>query len=104
MLYYDMNLKFLLIMFLANGLIGALVGQKKNRIEAGLLFGFLLGPLGWLLVALGPNHGPKCPECGGDIVENARRCKNCGVELHTIESQIDSMDFPDSPFGDKDSK
>jgi len=101
----NQSIGILMIWLAINGLIGAVIGEKKKRLGAGFLFGLLLGPIGWLLVGMGPNHGPKCPECGGDVVEGAKRCKNCGVELYSIErsveDQIDNMEFPDSPFGSK---
>lgn len=62
-------------------LIGTLIGQNKGRIAAGALFGLLLGPIGWAIVALGPNLKPKCPECGGVVVPGARKCKNCGSRI-----------------------
>ena len=37
------------------GLIGLAIGQTKGRPEAGFLFGALLGPIGWLVVFVGPN-------------------------------------------------
>lgn len=63
-------------------LIGALVGQTKGRTGAGAVLGLLLGPIGWLAVALGPNMKPKCPLCGGVIVQGAIRCKNCGGDIN----------------------
>lgn len=61
--------------------IGALIGQNKGRIGAGIILTILLGPLGWILVALGPNMKPKCPACGGIVVVGMRKCKNCGEKL-----------------------
>jgi hypothetical protein len=40
-------------------LIGAAIGQAKGRTGAGFLLGFLLGPIGWLLIILGPNPKKK---------------------------------------------
>jgi predicted RNA-binding Zn-ribbon protein involved in translation (DUF1610 family) len=37
------------------GLIGMIIGQTKGWPAAGFLFGALLGPIGWLVVAVGPN-------------------------------------------------
>lgn len=71
---------FLLWMFVG-ALVGGAIGNLRGRPEAGVGFGLLLGPLGWLIVAVGPDFRPKCPECGGVVVEDARRCKNCGQEL-----------------------
>jgi hypothetical protein len=60
-------------------LIGVLIGQSKGRAVDGLVLGVLLGPLGWLLIAVGPNKKPKCPDCGGVVVSGAKKCKNCGA-------------------------
>ena len=49
------NLLGLFIAALILGLIGAAIGQTRGRVEAGFVWGFLLGPLGWLIVLLGPN-------------------------------------------------
>lgn len=61
--------------------IGALVGQRKGRVGAGVAFGALVGPLGWLLVALGPDRRPKCAECGGVVAAGARKCMHCGAPV-----------------------
>jgi len=66
---------------LLSAAIGLAIGQSKGRPVAGLIWGFLVGPLGWLLVAIGPNMKPKCPHCGGEIVEGASKCKNCGSDI-----------------------
>ncbi|MFZ2986612.1 hypothetical protein [Ideonella sp.] len=48
----------LLLYFIAFGAIGLLIGQKKRRPLAGLVWAMLLGPLGWALVFFGPD-GPE---------------------------------------------
>src|SRR5208283_2837355 len=45
----------LVLYFIVFGLIGVVVGQRKGRAFAGFVFGALLGPIGWLIVALGPD-------------------------------------------------
>ncbi|MGA2286803.1 MAG: hypothetical protein ABSG55_11125 [Dehalococcoidia bacterium] len=71
----------LIIWIVIGTLVGALIGQAKGRVGTGAIFGFLLGPIGWLVTALGPNENPKCPFCGGEIVKGAIKCKNCGSDL-----------------------
>ncbi len=79
---YDFDFTYALTLALImQSLVGALIGQTKNRLVAGLLFGLCLSWIGWLIVALGPNYKPKCPECKGVIIPNATRCKNCGCTL-----------------------
>ena len=65
--------------------IGAVIGEKKHRAGEGAFIGALLGPLGWLIMALGKNMGPKCPACKGDIIKDAIKCKNCGSDLKWSE-------------------
>lgn len=58
--------------------IGAIIGQKKNRPGAGIFWGFLLGPIGWVIVLLGPHAGfIKCPHCGGEIPHRQATCAHC---------------------------
>ncbi len=77
----------LIIWLIIGTLIGALIGQSKGRTGAGAFMGFLLGPIGWLVIALGPSRKPTCPECGGEIVPGARRCKNCGSPCWSLAPQ-----------------
>jgi predicted RNA-binding Zn-ribbon protein involved in translation (DUF1610 family) len=58
--------------------VGALIGKRKGRADSGAIWSALLGPIGWLIVALQEDLGQKCPECGGTVVPGARKCKNCG--------------------------
>lgn len=44
-----------LLWFVLFGAIGMLIGAKKGRALAGLVFSMLLGPIGWLLIFLGPD-------------------------------------------------
>lgn len=66
--------------------IGAAVGATKGRPVAGAVFGLLIGPFGWLLIAIGPNEKPACPFCKGTIIEGAVKCKNCGSDLVATQS------------------
>ena len=48
----DTNIIFGLI---ASSLIGLAIGQTRGRPLAGFFLGLLIGPIGWLLVLVGPN-------------------------------------------------
>lgn len=72
---------WILLWVLIGGLVGSAIGKAKGRPEAGAAWGVLLGVIGWLVIAAGPDMRPKCPECHGSVVAGAKRCMNCGVEL-----------------------
>ena len=72
---------YILLWGLIGGLVGHAIGKAKGRPEDGVLWGVLLGFIGWLVIAAGPDKRPKCPECLGATIPGARRCKNCGAEL-----------------------
>jgi uncharacterized CHY-type Zn-finger protein len=70
-----------LVAWAALGLVGFLIGQSKGRDAEGAVLGMFLGPLGWLLVAVGPDRRPKCPHCHGAVQFRAVRCCHCGEDL-----------------------
>jgi hypothetical protein len=64
--------------------IGAAIGEAKGRPGLGAVLSLLVGPIGWLVVAMLPSAqeaGPLCPHCGGVTVSGAAVCKNCGRDL-----------------------
>ncbi len=63
-------------------LVGWAIGRTRGRGDAGAALG-LLGPVGWIIAALLPEEGRRCPECRGVVPQEARRCKHCGVECDT---------------------
>ena len=81
----------LLLATIVFGAIGALIGQRKGRPLAGLWWGLLLGPIGWLLVYLGPDlNQPKavtCPFCGGALPVNQAKCNHCGNVIRWIKGK-----------------
>jgi len=66
---------------LIGGLVGALIGRSRGRLVDGLGWGIILGPIGWLIVALLKDLRQKCPHCRGTIVVGARKCMHCGEDL-----------------------
>jgi hypothetical protein len=74
-------MEYVLIWAVLSALVGAAIGNSKGRAAAGAAWGLFLGPLGWLVMAMVPDVRVKCPDCGGEVVPGARKCKNCGSML-----------------------
>lgn len=80
----------LLAYFVIFGAIGMLIGVRKGRVVAGLIWAMLLGPIGWLIVLLGPNMtAPKavpCPFCAGAVPINQSQCNHCKNNLRWLNT------------------
>jgi hypothetical protein len=61
--------------------VGAFIGKPRGRLWLGFALGLFLGPVGWLVVGVLPNRGPKCPECLAPMDPAARKCRHCGSEI-----------------------
>jgi hypothetical protein len=70
----------IIILWIIFAIIGALIGQKKGRPLEGFFAGLLLGPIGLIFIIVRQPKW-KCPECGGAIDKNVRKCKHCGSEI-----------------------
>jgi hypothetical protein len=81
----------ILVYFVFFGSIGMLIGQRKGRAFAGFVWAMLLGPLGWLLVILGPDmnavKSTKCPHCGGVLPLNQGKCNHCENQIRWIQGR-----------------
>lgn len=68
---------------------GALaIGVWKGRVLAAVLWALFLGPIGWIIVALGPNMTAKlaadCPHCGKTLPINQAVCNHCANSVSWI--------------------
>lgn len=70
-----------IMLLLAGPLIGSLVGLARGRLFFGFFLGLLLGPIGWIIVALCTDLRHKCPACFGSIDPRATVCRHCGTRL-----------------------
>lgn len=62
-------------------LVGALIGWIKGRVMPGIVWAALLGPIGWLIVALSRSAQAECPKCRRENPLDAKSCRHCGVNL-----------------------
>jgi hypothetical protein len=62
------------------GLVGFFIGMLRGHPIGGFVFGFFLGPIGWILVALADSR-PKCRYCRSAIPKRAMICCVCGSRL-----------------------
>ena|ERR1700678_2067315 len=77
----------LLLWAIIGGFIGAGLGREKNQSASGLVWGALLGPIGWIIVYFLPHRGPKCPECLAPIAPDARKCRHCGSQSNAYAAE-----------------
>lgn len=82
---------YALIYFIVFGAIGMLIGQRRGRPMAGLVWAMLLGPIGWLLMALLPSAGATkataCPHCGGALPLMQAKCNHCANKVSWIKGR-----------------
>ena len=67
----------LLFLWATFAAVGYAIGHGKGRPGLGLALGFLLGVFGWIIVAVLPTVGPKCPSCFGNVDPRASVCPHC---------------------------
>lgn len=52
----DLGFGYWLLYFFIAILVGGLIGHKRHRVGFGVVLSLLLGPVGWLIVALMPAY------------------------------------------------
>lgn len=78
---------FVIFWFAICATIGGVIGASRNNALSGVVWGGLLGPIGWVLV-LFLDARRKCPQCKGALANEANRCQHCGVELGSATNSI----------------
>lgn len=56
---------------------GTYIGANKNRIVSGIVWSFLFGWFGVIVVCCLPNFGQKCKFCGGVMNKGFNVCPHC---------------------------
>lgn len=70
----------LIVIWLIMAGIGALIGSKKGLALTGFIWGLILGPIGWIIIAATKSKWI-CPACREAIMKDALKCKHCQTEL-----------------------
>jgi hypothetical protein len=76
-----MRPEFLFLIATVWGAIGVGIGVPKGQPIAGGFLGFLLGPLGILLLVISSGKLVPCPSCCQKIKKGALTCKHCGTNV-----------------------
>lgn len=82
---------FIIFWIFIGAVVGGLIGASRNNVGSGVVWGALLGPIGWILV-LFLDERAKCPECKSPVPDDARRCGHCGFDLYGRHTP--KPDFP----------
>jgi hypothetical protein len=64
-------------------LVGYMIGKGKGRGGEGAVLGLLLGPIGWLIIAVAQTGEGmrKCPFCAETVKSEAKVCRYCSRDL-----------------------
>lgn len=69
-----------LIQAIVFGVLGSIVGVRKNAAGTGFILGFLFSLIG-VLLAFAADNRPKCTSCATRIDPSAKVCPSCHAEV-----------------------
>ena len=63
--------------------LSVVVGAKKGRVIAGALLGYVLGPVGLILILCSSDKRMvPCPHCGGKTHRHSYQCQRCHEKVY----------------------
>jgi len=75
------------LIWIACGIVAAIIGSQKGEGIAGFIFGLILGPIGILVALSSSGNRRPCPYCKEMIHRQALACPRCQRDLTTPEAQ-----------------
>lgn len=73
-----------LVLWLACGVIAAMIGSRKGEGCGGFIVGILLGPFGIVAALMSSGNRRACPHCREMIHKQASVCPRCQKEVPVI--------------------
>ena len=75
--------------------VGFIIGRAKGNEKAGALWGFFLGPIGWIIAALCIKDTRNlCRTCKGPMPLGAKKCMHCGEVVIVTKTQTPGFRKP----------
>lgn len=72
----------LLISLLWGAIVSKAADQWRQQGKAGFVWGFLIGPFGFVVLPRLADHRPHCPKCESVLPSaTVTRCRSCGADL-----------------------
>ncbi len=76
------NIVFWLCFYLLMLLLAVIIGYCKGNIVAGVLLGYVLGPIGVIILLLSKDRKMlPCPECSHKIHRHSYQCPHCNQKV-----------------------
>lgn len=88
-------LTVIVIGWVVSGVVGAVIGSRRNSSATGFALGLLFGPLG-AIAAFALDGRTPCPRCGNKIDNDVRLCPTCHGELAWFDGRVASPETVDS--------
>jgi RNA polymerase subunit RPABC4/transcription elongation factor Spt4 len=87
----------LIVIWLLFGIIGGLIGSKKDAGCLGFTVGILLGPIGIIIALVMKGNQRKCPACKKLIDPKATICPYCHSDVQKLFKQNDPNEQTQCP-------
>ncbi len=79
----DSNMVFWLSFYGCFLMLSTYIGYRKNSLVAGILLGYVLGPIGVVLMLLSQDRKyGQCPQCHAKVHHKAYFCPKCEAKCY----------------------